>query len=99
MGSGTGKVAGMSITKCPHYTHFPDAIGDKPDAIGKTHEKGAIFRHFSIKLTVLVMIGCRVFTCSISTPSPLKTTSKLAQIPKNEILTKMGVKDEVSRTG
>ena len=34
---------------------------------------------------------------SISTPSPLKLTLKLAKIPKSEILSKVGVKDEVSR--
>ena len=34
---------------------------------------------------------------SISTPSPLKLTVKLAKIPKSKILLKVGVKDEVSK--
>ena len=34
---------------------------------------------------------------SISTPSPLKLTLKLAKIPKSGIFSKVGVKDEVSR--
>ena len=36
---------------------------------------------------------------SISNISPPKLTSKLAKIPKNEVLAKIGVKDEVSRMG
>ena len=36
---------------------------------------------------------------SISNISPPKLTLKLAKIPKNEVLAKIGVKDEVSRMG